>query len=92
VVAMMIAAAMHTVIHLVGISEAMGCIAAMAESHDRRRRHEAKCGENGDHHRHAEAKPGAQLLQHRRSELPQVESCKSYESGKSLGDDVRYGS
>ena len=74
-------AAMHAVIHGVGIGETMHGIAAVAERHECRRRDKAKGSENGDHHRRAEAKPGAQLLQHWGSLLPQAERCKPYESG-----------
>jgi hypothetical protein len=55
---------MHAVIDGIGMGEAMQGLLAMAEGHDRRRRHQAKGGEGGDCHRHAEAKPGAELLQH----------------------------
>jgi hypothetical protein len=76
----MMIAAMHAVIHGVGISEAMGCLAAMAESHDRRRRHEAKCGENSDHHRHPEGKSGAERFQHGSSLGPWGTSHKPCET------------
>jgi len=58
------AAAMHAVIHDVGVGEAMHSVAALAEGQDRRRGHEAKGRKHGDHHRRAEAKPGAECPQY----------------------------
>ena len=55
---------MHAVIRGIGMGKAMHRVLAMAEGHDRRRRHEAKRGEGGNRHRHAEAKPGAECPQH----------------------------
>jgi hypothetical protein len=54
------AAAVHAVIHGIGIGEAMQGISAMAEGQDSGRRHEAKGSENGNHHRCAKAKPGTE--------------------------------
>ena len=70
------AAAMHAVIYGIRIGEAVGNHVAMAESHDRWRRHEAKGGPGRDQHRHAKARPRAQLLQHVESLLPQAGGCK----------------
>jgi hypothetical protein len=52
----------HPVIDGLGISKAMHSVVAVTEGHNRRRRHEAKCGESGDHNCHAEARPRAELL------------------------------
>ena len=59
-VVIMRAAAMHRMIHGIGIGEAMQGIFAMAEGQDSGRRHEAKGSENGNHHRRAKAKPGTE--------------------------------
>ncbi len=54
-------ATMHVVIGGIAMGEALHNVAAMAEGHHRRRRHEAKDGKAGNHDRHAEAKPGAEF-------------------------------
>jgi hypothetical protein len=59
-VVIMRAAAMHRMIHGIGIGEAMQGIFAMAEGQDSGRRHEAKGSENGNRHRCAKAKPGTE--------------------------------
>jgi hypothetical protein len=53
-------AAMHPMIHGIGIGEAMQGVAAMAKGQDSGRGHKAKGSENGHHHCRAEAKPGAE--------------------------------
>ena len=55
---------MHAMIRGIGMGKAMHRVLAMAEGHNRRRRHEAKRREGGNRHRHAEPKPGAECPQH----------------------------
>src|SRR5262245_15388789 len=55
---------MHAVMDGIGMGKAMDRVLAMAEGHDRRRRHEAKRRESGNRHRHAEPKAGAECPQH----------------------------
>jgi hypothetical protein len=54
------AAAMHAVVHGIGIDETVHGIAAVSEGQDRWGRHKAKGRENGDHHRSAKAQPSAE--------------------------------
>jgi hypothetical protein len=61
---MLLRVPIHTVIHGIGMGEAMYGIAAVAEGHHRGRRDKAKRGERRGRHRYAEPKPGAELLQH----------------------------
>ena len=55
---------MHAVAGDIGVGEAMRGRLAMAESHDSRRRHQAKRGKDGNRHRHAKSKPRPKRLQH----------------------------